>query len=31
MNTIQELLDNNIELHTAEMVLNEYRKRMRNK
>lgn len=28
MNTIQELLDNNIELHTSEMMLNEYRKRI---
>lgn len=28
MNTIEELLDNNIELHTAEMMLNEYRKRI---
>ena len=28
MNTVQELLDNNIDLHTAEMMLNEYRKRI---
>lgn len=28
MNTIEELLDNNIELHTAEMMLNEYQKRI---
>ena len=28
MNTIQELLDNNIDLHTAEMMINEYQKRI---
>lgn len=26
MNTIQELLDNDIDIHTAEMMLNEYSK-----
>lgn len=28
MNTIKELLDNNIDLHTAEMMLNDYEKRI---
>ena len=28
MNTIEDLLDNNMELHTAETMLNEYRKRI---
>jgi len=28
MNTVQELLDNNIDLHTAEMMINEYQKRI---
>lgn len=28
MNTIEELLNNNIDLHTAEMMLNEYQKRI---